>query len=394
MPVWYERTKPLETAGQIRTVGLIQEQHPERCRLFMQWKQMDFPVLVDSLNLLDVSAVPITMLIDETGVIKAIRPDEKQLAAFVAEPAIQVSGPMPAPAAQDELDVANRLLLLGDADDRDRAIHTYEQRCGNVPDDARAHFRLGVALRRRFDDPVARQPGDFTRSVEHWQRALALKPNQYIWRRRIQQYGPRLDKPYPFYDWVDSAQRDIRARGEEPVVLAVDLSGAEIARPQRATDARDALRQVEALEPDPDGKIDRDQQHLLGIEPVLVPDTGRAKRAVRVHVLFTPSAVAGAKWNDEAGPSVVWIDPPDGWSVEHRLLTLAPPTTAGGSGDSAIRTIEFEAARDETSESAEGNHLANGTTVHGYALYNICFGPDGACTYVRQDFAIAIESGE
>lgn len=51
-------------------VGIIQEQHPDRCRLFMQWKQMDWPILVDSLNLLEVTAVPITLTIDEHGIIR------------------------------------------------------------------------------------------------------------------------------------------------------------------------------------------------------------------------------------------------------------------------------------------------------------------------------------
>ncbi len=51
-------------------VGIIQEQHPDRCRLFMQWKQMDWPILVDSLNLLEVTAVPITLAIDEHGIIR------------------------------------------------------------------------------------------------------------------------------------------------------------------------------------------------------------------------------------------------------------------------------------------------------------------------------------
>lgn len=55
-------------------------------------------------------------------------------------------------------------------------------------------FRLGVAYRARYDS-LLRQPGDFRKAVEHWERALALDANQYIWRRRIQQYGPRFDKP-------------------------------------------------------------------------------------------------------------------------------------------------------------------------------------------------------
>ena len=67
-------------------LGIVQEQHPERARLFMQWKRMGWPILVDSLNLLEVTAVPLTFAIDEHGVIREarLRPDEAEaLEAFL-----------------------------------------------------------------------------------------------------------------------------------------------------------------------------------------------------------------------------------------------------------------------------------------------------------------------
>ena len=54
-------------------IGIIQEQHPDRCRLFMQWKQMGWPIIVDSLNLTGVSAVPRTLAIDEHGIVRLNR---------------------------------------------------------------------------------------------------------------------------------------------------------------------------------------------------------------------------------------------------------------------------------------------------------------------------------
>ena len=57
MPVWYRELDELRRSGDVKIVGLIQEQHADRCALFLQWKQMDFPVLVDSLNRTGVSAV-------------------------------------------------------------------------------------------------------------------------------------------------------------------------------------------------------------------------------------------------------------------------------------------------------------------------------------------------
>ncbi len=82
MPGWHEKTKALEREGKLRVVGIIEEQHPDRTRLFMQWKEMDFPLLHDSLNLLDVEAVPLTYLIDERGVVRYEKPSDEDLRLF------------------------------------------------------------------------------------------------------------------------------------------------------------------------------------------------------------------------------------------------------------------------------------------------------------------------
>ena len=83
MPGWHEATKELQEQGKLQMVGIIQEQHPERCKLFMQWKKMDWTIMVDSFGLLSVSAVPITLGIDEHGVVHSLprRPDATKLAA-------------------------------------------------------------------------------------------------------------------------------------------------------------------------------------------------------------------------------------------------------------------------------------------------------------------------
>ncbi len=83
----------------------------------------------------------------------------------------------------------------------------------------------------RYDEAEGAEH-DFVDAVEAWKEARRRDPNQYIWRRRIQQYGPVLDKPYPFYHWVAQARREIRARGEQPLPLTVEPSGAELAEPR------------------------------------------------------------------------------------------------------------------------------------------------------------------
>ena len=66
-------------------VGIIQEQHPDRTQLFMQWKQMGWSILVDPYDLLAVTKVPITLFIDEFSVIRRIQPRYEELEDVLAQ---------------------------------------------------------------------------------------------------------------------------------------------------------------------------------------------------------------------------------------------------------------------------------------------------------------------
>ncbi len=87
MPGWHDATEQLQADGTIQMVGIIQEQHPDRARLFMQWKDMGWPILVDSYDLLEVPVVPITLAIDESGIIR-----KRLRAAPDANPFFRCSG--------------------------------------------------------------------------------------------------------------------------------------------------------------------------------------------------------------------------------------------------------------------------------------------------------------
>ena len=169
----------------------------------------------------------------------------------------------------------------------------------------------------RYDSP-RREADDFQAAVDNWDRALAIDPNQYIWRRRIQQYGPRLIKPYPFYGWVATARREIAARGETPIELRVPLSGAEIARPSRQLDHENTrdMSNTDAAEaatsPDPEGRIDRDTLDLIQAEVTIVPSEIKPGGVARVHVTLLPNVTKRAHWNNESEPLRVWTDAPDG----------------------------------------------------------------------------------
>ena len=375
MPGWHEKTKALQQEGKLRLVGIVEEQHPDRTRLFMQWKEMGWPLLHDPLNLLDVEAVPLTYLIDEHGVVRYEKPSEEDLRTFLATDY--------SPIAAEPLDLipasgsAEHLLLWeGDAS-LERAIRVLEERVRERPDDARAHFRLGVARRREYDSDF-RAANDFQKAIEQWVKALDLDPNQYIFRRRIQQYGPRLDKPYPFYDWVPEARQALLGRGETPVELRVEPGGAEFAAPIEKL--VDDGRPDERVEPDPEGRIYRDDKPLIRSETVVVPNVVASGEAARVHVVLRPDENVKAHWNNEVSDLVFWVSPPRGWRVDDRLHRVAVPPEPVSQ---ELRRIEFEI------QAPPG--FSGSTTIPAYALYYVCEDVDGTCLYRRQDIEATIE---
>ena len=87
MPGWHEKTKDLVEAGKLAVAGIAPEQHGDRMKLFLQWKEMErMDVLLDSYNLSGLKAVPYTYLIDEAGIVRARNPKQEDLQKFLAAP--------------------------------------------------------------------------------------------------------------------------------------------------------------------------------------------------------------------------------------------------------------------------------------------------------------------
>ncbi len=393
MPVWHATLKSHLAAGKIALLGVIQEQHAERCRLFAQWQQFDWPIVHDPINVLEPTAVPIFVAIDEHGVVRHTRPTpewvvETFLGTDYEPPAQPVA---PSPTVPPDLDALKRAagqdvtaaawralgdaLVLWEGTYRiDEAVAAYEGAVRREPAHAPTHFRLGVAQRMRSESP-ARETDDFQSAVASWGRALDLDPNHYIYRRRIQQYGPRLIKPYPFYDWVAQARQETSARGETPVALEVEPSGAEIAQPAKQL----AVRVESQPEPDPQGRIHRDERELIGVTSVVVPARITPGGSARVHVEFRPRAAA--HWNNEADPVQVWIAAPDGWTLERQSFALPLPQ-APESRETRRLEFELQAPADVTEASPR--------VIRGYALYYVCEEARGQCLYLRRDFDVRV----
>ena len=373
-------------------VGIIQEQHPARARLFMQWQEMGWPLMVDSLDLLDVGVVPMTVLLDEAGLVRAIQPGEDEFARFLAAPvAAEKSTHAVQPQAPDLdklrqaaregttgplRDYADALVMWGGAAALDSAVAAYGDVLAADPEDGRAHFRLGVTYRKRYD-LGSRQPGDFSRAVAAWGRALEIDPNQYIWRRRIQQYGPRLSKPYPFYDWVAEARRQIASRGEVPVLLSVEPVGTELAGPA----GEPAAGALQGSEPDPEGRITRDDKGLIRVEQTMVPARVAPGETARIHIELRPDPARKAHWNNEVEDLTLWIQMPAGWRTDAASVSVPSPQAAISDES---RHVEFEL---QTPASLHGAAI-----VQAYALYYVCEGVDGTCLYRRLDIPIQVQA--
>ena len=382
-------------------LGITQEQHPDRLRLFAQWQQFGWPILWDPINWMESSAVPIVLAIDEHGIVRAIRPkpetfqqeflnqtfrDDAPLESVAENPSTARPARRPdlAPlrqradksdSARKHRDLGDALVLWGGEKETSEAIAEYATARRLDAADAAASFRLGVAHRLRHDSS-SRQPADFQQAIAHWEQALAANPNQYIWRRRIQQFGPRLDKPYPFYDWVEQARREVIARGEQPLPLIVDPYGAEIASPVKNF----AAEQQPAKAPDLDGKITRDKAELITGEVTLVPSRVKPGGSARVHLTLQPNPLKKSHWNNEADPLLVWIDPPAEWQISQRLHTFPAPKEPTSH---EVRRIDFEV---QAPANATGK-----LKLSAYALYFVCDDELESCLFLRHDFEVVIE---
>lgn len=391
--MWHEVTKKAVAADELVVLGIVQEQHAERARLYAQWKGFDFPILQDAMTCNGMAVVPVPVFIDEFGIVRNTRPRPNELQEFLSmkfEKPTTLAEPIDpkdhsiaslAKSAADNTTVAS-YINLGDAhllwgsDSRatTAAISVYEKAASLKPSGyiaASLNFRLGVAYRARYDSDL-QQSDDFSKAVAHWTAALEANPNQYIWRRRIQQYGPRQTKPYPFYDWVQQAIAEIKKRGETPIELKVPLSGSEVASGQRRFESLPS----QLKNPDPENKLFLDPE-FIKTRLIVVPSRVKAGDVLRVHVEFEPAA---GKWNNEGQPMQVWLNVKDRDAFSQSAFELNNAPTANSTEPRHIE-FEYKTPRD-AKETIE---------LTGFAVYTVCVDEDGTCRFLRNNFAVKVE---
>lgn len=382
-------------------LGVIQEQHAERCRLFQQWKGLDFPVVQDMLNTNGIAVVPVYVAIDEHGIVRGLpRRADNFIDEFLKRefPApkevvspIDIGAVLPShweeaatSATSESARIHARLQLAdcliqwsGTEASLKRAIGLYRGALESLPQRSDISFRLGCAYRSLYEKMGQRDGKLFNGSVASWEQALERSPNQYIYRRRIEQYGPRLRKPYSFYDWVSTARTEIRSRGEQPVQLTVEPNGAEL-----ADRAREMLVDKTSKEPDPDDEILPVAGELISAHANLVPSQPTPGDVVAVHVVLN---VAGAgKWNHESTPLEMWIDSPTtGITLSSQLIRDRQEYSSAESIEPVSLSFEIQLPEEFDAE----------LRLTGYCLFNVCESEGGQCLFRRKDIEIAIPIG-
>jgi tetratricopeptide (TPR) repeat protein len=398
VPGWHKATETLQREGKLQLVGIILEQQPERARLYMQWKQMSWPLMADPLNMLGLDIMPLVLGIDECGIIRetmpALEEAEEFLHRFVnhdygpctsAPPAKRIPNLATLKAstargrAEDWRAYADSLVLWGKPSDLDEAISAYQQAIQRAPNDGWSHFRAGVAYRARYDSPFG-QHEDFQRAQDEWSQALDIDPNNWLWRRRLQQYGPLkhlFGGLVLHYDWIPTARTEIAARGETPVPLKVEPSSGEM---ETATDVAPAVESV-VTEPDPRGRVYRDRDEFIRAEITTSPRVVNAGTSARFHVVLRPILERKAFWNNEAEDLVLWVNPPQGWEVDRQYVTLPRPSKPE---TQEVREVEVEVK-------SPAGAKPGPVTIPSYALYYVCEDVNGVCMFRRQDLTLTVD---
>ena len=388
---WRERTEQLVTDEKLVLLGVMHDQHRDRCALFARWKGIDFPILHDPMNLSNVSRLPTVVGLDEHGVVRVVDPDPDQLVkGFVRKkykapkhlrtPLTDLPDPRhtqriagESRSAEGLREHGDALLLRGNPPQIDEAIRIYQQVLQMNPKDWLGHFHLGVAFRTRYDGP-GRQPGDFQAAIDAWYAALRLKKKNDVLGGRLQQFGLRHEKPAAMYGWVETARREITASGEMPVELAVEPSPIERAKPRK----KFKRAKGDAPEGDPDGKIARDDGKLIELETVVVPSM-KKKAYAQVLLIFRPNPDRAVTWSDAADPLRVWIERPKAVKLGRKFVEFSNPPSAT-SDEERMLNVEIKCGKKTDKESA---------TLRGYALYRVTQSA-GEPKLLRRDFEVKL----
>ena len=344
---------------------------------------MDWPVYIDSFNLLEVEAVPMTFLVNPKGVITKVSPSKKNLDSILKNATNAIN-----PTTSDDLEPYWSTLLkkrsfnlfCNLASERNFVELFKSIKMLKKSDYKMRHehleFMTGVAYKMRSESPF-RKLDDFSKAIDHWETALELRPNQYIWRRRIQQYGPILGKPYPFYDWVEIALKELKEKGEVPFNENFVLTESEqsILTPTQTSNKKNYKI------PDPFNKLKRGNMQFVNTRVLTIPSHPKTGRPFRVFVQLDLKQPDSVQWNNEGAASHLYFEKSNFNKTSiHRFWT----GTKEKEYSTEQRIIDFEL------NYPRSGIIGGKKLPAGYIVVNLCDRLTGACFTRRIDFSIPI----
>lgn len=345
---WDDATREARAAHELQLFGVALDQHPERAELFALDHDLDWPVLWDPFDLLEIDDVPRAWLLDGEGRVRAVDPapdawraalvDASDASAdgvppFDEEAAARAFGiseeetpflvpqlfdATPGSSAASAWRGLSRLLLIApwafDAASFEFGLGALQAYVDRHPDDTWARFRLGVGWRMRFDRSVA-QPGDFESALACWRAASARRPRSRVFAERAEQYGPQPDGDEAPYGWIDAAAARVAARGVSPPhAFRAPTAG------ERGRVPPDAARPPAPRDPTDAQPAD---DSWFTVEVVVVPAAGTEVERTRVHLGVVPDEARDVAWCNPDGPLEARIEAaslPEGWSIEQAVL--------------------------------------------------------------------------
>lgn len=395
MPVWHKKTKKLIADGKLVVLGIAHEQHAERCRLFAQWKGIDWPILYDPLNLVRAESLPLIVAVDEYGVVREFEADPDKLEeAFLSKtfspPKKTVNvgrAELPDPkvtrrkandgrTAHVWREHGDALVLAGLPVQLNEAIDSYRTAISMNKSDANSIFRLGVAYRIRYDR-AERQPDDFQSAVNAWRQAVEMASGNEVFLERLQQYGPTLGRSQGFYDWIETARKAISEQGDTPVPLPIEPSHMEEAPPAK----KFAVESDADAPAEPADKGEQDGSDLVRFDQTVVRGAGKHKNIAAVHLAFWPDRGREVRWDDSAAPLRVWLKQTDKAGVNRQFLTCAkqPQSTADG-----LRTLCCEVRLPDSADEP--------IVIDAVAVYAVREGKEGQLRLLHRDLHVRIDS--
>ena len=178
-------------------LGVIQEQHADRCRLFQQWKGLDFPFVQDALNSNGIQVVSVYVAIDEHGVVQGRPRDSKTFVAdFIEQDFEAPTEKLPvidtklatvahwraqlreSDSTANQIRLADSLIVWdGNAAVVREATRLYERAGQGESKRSDIRFRLGVARRLLYELDGRSDASEFASALSDWESALQLNPN-------------------------------------------------------------------------------------------------------------------------------------------------------------------------------------------------------------------------